>query len=193
VPDRIRRGSAVLVAAAAAAAPGAAAASLERSDLGGVPLARARGSAGGITDPEAIEPAIAGAINSFRRRHRLRSLAIAAPLARAGDAHARALAVAGLFTHAWPDGRPFVRWIPGYYPHAGHRRWTAGENLLWSAGEITPQSALSLWLASPAHRRLLLSATWHEIGIGVVHAERAAGAYGGQNVYIVAAEFGARS
>jgi uncharacterized protein YkwD len=183
----------VLVAAAAGGASGATAAQLESASLEGGASSGARASDPRITNPEEIEPAIAAAINSLRRRHGLRPLALAGPLARAGDAHARALAVAGTFTHDWPDGRPLIRWMPGYYPHAGYRRWTAGENLLWSTGDLSPATAVSMWLASPPHRRLLLTRSWREIGIGVIHAERATGAYGGLDVYVVAAEFGVRS
>jgi uncharacterized protein YkwD len=191
VANDVRRVTAVLVAVATAA-PGAAAARVAQPDPGRAARPIEPAAAAGITNPEAIEPAIAAAINSLRRRHGLRPLPIAARLARAGDAHARALAVAGLFTHDWPDGRPFIRWIPDYYPHVGFRWWRVGENLLWSAGELTPQLALNLWLTSPPHRRVLLSPSWRQIGIGVVHAEHATGAYGGLDVYVVAAEFGAR-
>jgi uncharacterized protein YkwD len=181
---RIPRLTAAVAAVGALAVPGTDAGAIRSAVTPAPP---------GITDPETIEPAIAAAVNAHRRRLGLRTLRIAAPLARAGDAHARALAVAGLFTHDWPGGRPFSRWMPSFYGQAGYRSWRAGENLLWSAGSITPAAALSLWLASPPHRRLLLTPTWREIGIGVVHATQAAGAFGGQDVYVVAAEFGARS
>jgi uncharacterized protein YkwD len=186
--------AAVLAATGASAAAAAAAAQQGRADADGVPPATAPPAPPAeITNPETIEPAIAAAVNSLRRRHRLRPLRIAAPLARAGDAHARALALAGLFTHDWPGGRPFRRWMPDFYGQAGYRRWSAGENLLWSTGTLTPQAAVSLWLGSPAHRRLLLTPFWREIGVGVVHAAGATGAYGGLDVYVVAAEFGART
>jgi uncharacterized protein YkwD len=145
-----------------------------------------------ITNPEKIEPEIAAEINRVRRRHGLRPLKLAAPLARAGDAHAHALAVAGAFTHDWPGGAPFLRWMPRFYPHTRFRFWSAGENLLWSAVPITPRSIVALWLASPKHRRVLLRPSWLEVGVGVVHAARAGGAYGGLDVHVVAAELGAR-
>lgn len=182
--------TAALAAAGAFAMP--ATAQSAQPDADGVRSARAPTSPR-ITNPEEIEPAIAAAVNSLRRRRGLRPLRVAAPLVRAGDLHARALAVAGLFTHDWPGGRPFSRWIPGFYAQAGYRRWSAGENLLWSTGPFAASAAPRFWLASPTHRRLLLTRSWREIGIGVVHATRAPGAYGGQDVYVVAAEFGARS
>jgi uncharacterized protein YkwD len=158
----------------------------------GAPAEGTRVSANRGADNEQLERGIAVAINSLRRRHRLRPLRVAAPLARAGDAHARALARAGLFTHDWPDGRPLIRWMPAFYSHRGYRSWTVGENLLWSTVAVTPESAVSMWLSSPPHRRLILTGSWRQIGVGVVYAERAPGAYGGQDVYVVAAEFGTR-
>jgi uncharacterized protein YkwD len=144
-----------------------------------------------VSDQEALEPAILSAINRLRVSKGLRPLALSHALARAGDAHARALGVAGQFTHDWPDGRQFARWIPTYYPHRGHR-WTAGENLLWSDGELTPQQVLDLWLGSPSHRTILLRPGWRELGVGVIRAEEAGGVFGGRSVYVIAAEFGAR-
>jgi uncharacterized protein YkwD len=49
-----------------------------------------------------------------------------------------------------------------------------------------------IWLASPAHRAVLLTPAWRELGVGVVRAERATGVYASQDVYVVAVEFGAR-
>ena len=50
-----------------------------------------------------------------------------------------------------------------------------------------------MWLESPEHRRILLAPTWREIGVGVVRVRGAGGVYGRRDVYVLAAEFGARS
>lgn len=181
-----RRTGAALLAAAAVAAPSASAAHIERVALPDTSRAE-------VASPEALEQAIAASVNALRRRHRLRPLVRSRLLARAAGSHAAVLAQTGTFTHDWPDGRPFARWIPSFYRQSGFRVWRAGENLLWSTGELTPAAALELWLASPPHRRVLLTPSWRELGIGVVHARAAAGVYGGQDVYVVAAEFGART
>jgi uncharacterized protein YkwD len=188
-----RRLAPIVLVAAAFVAPAATAARLEGVRLPRVALTEDGSSAVSITDSEQLEPAIAAAVNALRRRHRLRPLRVSRGLTRAADAHATVLARTGKFTHDWPDGRPFVRWIPGFYPHSGYRVWRAGENLLWSAGELTPDSVLGLWFGSAPHRKVLLNPSWRELGIGVVHAPRATGVYGGNDVYVVAAEFGARS
>jgi uncharacterized protein YkwD len=138
--------------------------------------------------------ALVAEVNRTRRARGLRPLRISNLLANAGSAHARALAEAGKFTHAWPTtGSLYPSWIRRFYPSRGYRSWKAGENLLWASPGMTPASAVQQWLDSPAHRRVLLSRSWRELGIGVVAATAAPGAYGGRDVQIAAAEFGSRT
>jgi uncharacterized protein YkwD len=132
-------------------------------------------------------------VNRTRRGYGLRPLAYSAPLANAATEHAQALATAGVFTHNWPaTGRLFSSWIRSFYPARGYRAWSAGENLLWASPGFNPASAVQQWLDSPMHRRVLLTKSWRELGIGVVSAVAAPGAYGGRDVQIAAAEFGLR-
>ena len=133
-------------------------------------------------------------VNRTRRAYGLRPLAYSARLASAATEHSTALATAGMFTHNWPTtGRLFSSWIRSYYPASGYRAWSAGENLVWASPGFTPASAVQQWLDSPTHRRVLLTKSWRELGIGVVSAVRAPGAYGGRDVQIAAADFGFRS
>jgi uncharacterized protein YkwD len=132
-------------------------------------------------------------VNRARRANGLRPLAYSARLAAAATAHSKVLATAGMFTHDWPTtGQLFSSWIRGFYPARGYREWSAGENLLWASPGFTPASAIQQWLDSPTHRRVLLTKSWRELGIGVVSLARAPGAYGGRDVQIAAAEFGLR-
>ena len=134
------------------------------------------------------------AVNATRRAHGLRALRLSAPLTEAAYAHAQALAVAGQFTHAWPTtNRVFGSWIRNFYSAQGYRRWSAGENLLWASPGFTSADAVQQWLESPIHRRVMLTPSWRELGVGVVTATAAPGAYGGRDVQIAAAEFGKRN
>jgi uncharacterized protein YkwD len=133
-------------------------------------------------------------VNRTRRAYGLRPLAYSARLAIAATEHAKALARAGMFTHSWPTtGRLFSSWIRNFYPTRGYRAWSAGENLLWGSPAISPAGAVQQWLDSPTHRRVMLTKSWRELGIGVVAATSAPGAYGGRDVQIAAAEFGLRT
>jgi uncharacterized protein YkwD len=136
---------------------------------------------------------LVAAVNRTRRTYGLPPLAYSSALANAATEHAKALATAGMLTHEWPTtGRLFSSWIRSFYPARGYRAWSAGENLLWASPGFTPASAVQQWLDSPAHRRVLLTKSWRELGIGVVSAVAAPGIYGGRDVQIAAAEFGLR-
>jgi subtilisin family serine protease/uncharacterized protein YkwD len=147
-----------------------------------------------ITEAVEIERAIVALINRDRRARGLRTLEISGPLTTAAGAHARALGLAGTFTHDWPltPRRPFEQWIGRFYGTRTGRRWSAGENLAWAQDSLEAEEALTMWLNSPSHRRILVAPYWRDIGVGVIRAERAGGVFGGRTVYIAAAEFGAR-
>lgn len=147
-----------------------------------------------VTATPDLARALAAEVNRTRRARGLRPLRVSVQLANAAAAHARALAVTGQFTHAWPTtGRLFGSWIRSYYSPRGYRSWSAGENLLWASPGFAPGNAVRQWLDSPIHRRVMLTPSWRELGIGVVTAVAAPGAFGGRDVQIAAAEFGRRS
>ena len=58
---------------------------------------------------------------------------------------------------------------------------------------MNAKRALRMWLNSPAHRRILMTPHWREIGISAVYAPAAPGVYGGRPVTIVTADFGVRN
>jgi uncharacterized protein YkwD len=139
-----------------------------------------------------LERLVAAEINVVRRRFGRPRLQLSTQLIRAGEAHARDLALAGYFSHSWSDGTPYTRWIKRYYPASGRRSWTAGENLGWSTTDVSAQRAVEMWLDSPQHRRVLLDRSWRQIGLGIVRADDAGRPFGGQSVVLLAAEFGTR-
>jgi uncharacterized protein YkwD len=140
----------------------------------------------------ALQRSMLAEINVIRRSFGRSRLTISTQLVRAGQEHARELAVHGFFSHDWSDGSPFSSWIRRFYPVGNARTWSAGENLAWSTPELSAARAIEMWLASPAHRRTLLDKRWRQVGVGVVQAGGAGGVYEGQNVVIVAGEFGLR-
>jgi uncharacterized protein YkwD len=140
----------------------------------------------------ALQQSIVAEINVVRRSFGRSRLTLSTQLVRAGQQHARELALHGFFSHDWSDGSPFTSWIQRFYPPGQARIWRAGENLVWSTPELSAEQAVELWLASPSHRRILLDKQWRHVGIGVVQGDNAGGVYGGENVVIVAGEFGLR-
>ena len=135
---------------------------------------------------------VAAQINVVRRSYGRSRLTLSPQLTRAGQEHARQLALAGYFSHDWSDGSPFGSWIKRFYPVGNARTWRVGENLAWSVQDVTARQAVEMWLASPEHRRILLDKRWRQVGLGVIRADGAGGIYGGQRVVIMAAEFGLR-
>jgi uncharacterized protein YkwD len=126
-------------------------------------------------------------INAVRRAHNLTALHFNPRLSRAALAHAHAMAQLGFFSHSSSDGTPASARIRQYYPSS-----TVGETLLWRSPTASAGQALAMWMNSPPHRRVLLSRSFDEVGIGTVHVGFAPGAFGGRPVTIVVADFGTR-
>ena len=146
-----------------------------------------------VTALGTVERPLLAAINAFRRAHDLRPLRFSASLGRAAGAHARAMAWGGFFSHASADGTPAASRIARFYSPAGASHWAVGEILLWRAQSVTAAEALQIWLASPQHRRELMSSEFREIGVAALTASNAPGVFGGHDITILVTDFGARS
>jgi uncharacterized protein YkwD len=83
--------------------------------------------------------------------------------------------------------------VQRFYASSGFRWWSVGENLLWVSPDVGAKEAVSMWLRSAKHRRILLRRDFRELGLAAVHAPAAPGTYRGLEVTIVTADFGARS
>jgi uncharacterized protein YkwD len=120
-------------------------------------------------------------------------LKLSRPLGGAALAHSRAMAVHGFFAHDSRDGTAFWERVRRYYGPGGYRSWSVGENLLWSSGTLDAKAALRMWMASPGHRKNILTARWREIGVSAVGVRSAPGVYGGRDVVIITTDFGVRA
>jgi uncharacterized protein YkwD len=139
-----------------------------------------------------LASAVVRAINALRRSYNLVPLRVDAELADAAAAHSLAMARSGYFAHDDRDGGLFWKRIEALYPSAGFSIWQVGENMVWSAGQLSAAAALEMWLNSPPHRENLLNPRWREIGLGAVKALAAPGVYAGHDVTILTADFGFR-
>ena len=63
----------------------------------------------------------------------------------------------------------------------------------WLSGTVDARQVVADWMASPAHRRQLLTPRYREIGISAVRVEKAGGAFRGLDAAIVTADFGVRA
>lgn len=172
---RIGAALAIALAAVAAAAPGASAAP--------------RAPAAALSS---LESSVLVDINTFRAQHHLAKLHLSGALTRAARAHSTQMAADGYFAHESADGSAFWKRIQSFYGSSRGQYWSVGENLLWASPDVDASHALQLWLASPEHRKNLLTPRWREIGISAVHAAHAPGAFAGRDVTIVTTDFGVR-
>jgi uncharacterized protein YkwD len=154
---------------------------------------RAPAAARAAVSVSALEAQVLADVNATRRQRGLRPLRFSVALARAADAHSRDMARRGYFSHTSADGAAFWRRVERFYPSAGFRSWSVGENLVWASPDLSSSSALSMWMGSPPHRGNLLNRQWREIGLSAVHVTAAPGVFGGQAVTIVTANFGSRT
>jgi uncharacterized protein YkwD len=132
-------------------------------------------------------------LNRVRVVHGLLPLHLNLRLSESADAHSREMGSDGYFAHASFDGTTYWKRIEQWYPWSGYQVWSVGENLLWSSPDLSPATALQMWMQSPEHRANILNPNWREIGISAVHSDGAPGAFGGQPVTIITTDFGVRA
>ena len=145
----------------------------------------------GLRALDTLETGVLVEINAFRRSRGLHPVRLSSSLARAADAHSAAMAARGFFAHESADGSAFWKRVLRYYPKRS-RTWSVGENILWSSPNVDPAGALRTWMQSPAHRKILLTPRWREVGLSAVHSRSAPGVYGGLEVTVLTADFGTR-
>jgi len=132
------------------------------------------------------------AINALRKSRGLTPFVVSAKLASAAKQHTREMGADGYFEHESFDGSAFWKRIERWYPSRGWNFWSVGENLAYESPDITAEQGLAMWMNSPPHRTNLLSKSWREVGISVMHFANAPGEYDGAAVTLVTADFGLR-
>jgi uncharacterized protein YkwD len=98
-------------------------------------------------------------INAQRAKHGLRPLRFASPLRRVAGTHSRYMARVERLRHESADGTSATTRIR----RAMHLRRT-GEAIAFAG---SARAIVAAWMASPPHRRLLLSRHFRVIGVGV--------------------------
>lgn len=141
----------------------------------------------------ALEAAVVREMNRVRAARGLGPLRAAPSLRSAARGHSQAMLSHGFFSHTSADGTAFSERIRRYYSNAGWTRWSVGEALMAAQGGVVDAEAVvTAWLESPSHRRIILSPTWRDTGIGVLYAPSAPATFGGAEAVVVTADFGLR-
>lgn len=115
------------------------------------------------------EKSIVVLVNRERGKRGLKPLRIHVSLTRAARAHSRDMAARQYFSHVSRSGRtPAQRMKACGYSPTRCRRWSVGENIAWAtAGYAGAQATVRAWMKSPAHRRIILTRSFRDIGVGM--------------------------
>jgi uncharacterized protein YkwD len=102
-------------------------------------------------------------INIERAKNGLHKLSMQTRLLKAAKGHSKDMANKNYFSHSGLNGSSFIDRINA----TGYKWSAAGENIYAGNGTFnSPQSCVNAWMNSPAHRAILLSADYTQIGIG---------------------------
>jgi uncharacterized protein YkwD len=124
-------------------------------------------------------------LNWARGRAGLVRLRDAGRLDRSAYMRASAIRRCGDFSHT-PCGQSFIRPFVAVGYFSGQVE--VGENLAWGQGSLgAPRATVAEWLRSPAHRQILLTGGWRDLGISLVRSPRL---FGRPHVTVWVAQFG---
>ncbi len=127
-------------------------------------LAIVAGSASAATAPHP-RTALLEQINRVRALHGVAPVYPSAQLQVASTHHTDDMMAHNYFAHTSPTGSSVYSRIVGSGFVNGYS-WLGGETLAWGTGSLaTPLSTVRAWLASPEHRAIMLSSTYHWVGI----------------------------
>ena len=119
-----------------------------------IPMAGARAA-----EPDGAISRMLALVNAARAENGLTSLSLEPRLTAAACRQARDLSRGGVLTHQGRDGSDIGQRVT----QSGYAFAMAAENL--AAGAPTPDETVRLWLASPGHRRNILTAEFRHAGI----------------------------
>lgn len=123
------------------------------------------------------EKQVLALVNKERAARHLAKLTVSTKLTKAARAHSTEMGRKQYFTHDSTSGESWSNRIIRFgYTKSGYRYWKVGETLFWGAGLYSsPVNVVDEWMASPAHRKVILTKVFRNAGIGAV---RCSGGYG---------------
>jgi uncharacterized protein YkwD len=109
-------------------------------------------------------------INKQRAKRGLAKLRVNGKLVTAARAHSADMGRNKYFDHNSPNGEKWsTRIVRHGYTRSGCRYWKAGENIYYGAGLYSsPCVAVDAWMRSKAHRAVILTKVFRDIGVGAV-------------------------
>jgi uncharacterized protein YkwD len=105
-------------------------------------------------------------INVVRAAHGLARVYPSERLRGAAQRHSLDMLSRNYFAHTSPTGSTVYDRIVGSGFVSGYASWLGGETLAWGTGTLAGATAtVHAWMLSPEHRAILLSSTYHWVGI----------------------------
>jgi uncharacterized protein YkwD len=123
------------------------------------------------------ETQVLALVNKERTDRHLAKLTINAKLTTAARSHSTEMGVMQYFAHDSASGEKWSQRIIRFgYTSKGYNYWKAGETIFWGAGLYSsPVNVVDSWMASPAHKKAILTKVFRQAGVGAV---RSVGGYG---------------
>lgn len=117
-----------------------------------------------------LEQQVVDLVNQKRAKHDLVKLRVNAKLVDAARSHSTEMGDKQYFSHDSASGETFSnRIIRLGYTRSGYSYWAVGENIAWGSGlYATAVATVNAWMKSPAHRAVILTKKFRDIGIGAV-------------------------
>ena len=108
-------------------------------------------------------------VNAQRAAHGLAPLRPSRQLRLAAEAHGADMVSHRFFAHVSPFSGAVTDRVrrAGYLAH--REDWALGEDIAWGEGSLsTPESIVTAWMNSPAHRAVILDGDFRDAGVGVI-------------------------
>lgn len=125
------------------------------------------------TSLNSYEKQVIKLVNKERAKHQLRALRVNTRLVRAAQSHSGDMGENQFFAHDSSNGQSWSkRIIRNGYKRTGCRYWKAGENIYYGGGlYASPEVVVKAWMRSAAHRQVILTRDFRDIGAGAVECE----------------------
>lgn len=110
-------------------------------------------------------------INQKRVQHGLAKVRVHAKLVTAAQSHSADMGQQQYFQHNSLSGEIWSSRLIRYgYTRSGYSVWRTGENIFKISGIYAafPQNAVRAWMNSPMHRKVILTRSFRDIGVGAV-------------------------
>jgi uncharacterized protein YkwD len=132
-------------------------------------------------------------VNKQRAKYGLPQLRVNGRLVEAARVHSADMAQQNYFQHDSSSGETWSsRIVRCGYTRKGYRYWKAGENIYYGSGLYSsPLAVVRAWMKSPAHRAVILTRVFRDMGVGAVKTTDGFGSIDG-TVWLFTLDLGRR-